>query len=71
MMSHAPAGKLILIVWKVKTFEGTVRIIVSMSATVDGGLHAPSLEKQRGAPAWKLSNVLLWMESATKGILAT
>ena len=34
--------------------------IVSVLATVDGGLHAPSLEKQAGVPTQKLSNVLLW-----------
>lgn len=33
--------------------------IVSILSTVDLGRHTPSLEKQAGVPAWKLSNVLL------------
>ena len=63
-------------------FKGVVWIIwnggckryltkVSVLATVDGGQHALGLEKQRGAPAQKLSNVQLWTGSAAKHILAT
>ena len=45
--------------------------IVSVLPTVDGGGHAPSLEKQAGVPTRKLSNVLLWTGAADKCILAT
>ena len=44
---------------------------VSALPRVDDSQHAPSLEKQRAVPAGKLSNELLWTESATKCILAT
>ena len=40
------------------------------SSTVDASLHAPSLEKQRGALALRLSNLLLWMGSARKAIFS-
>ena len=43
-------------------------LMVIVLATVDGGWHTPGLENQRGAAAWKLSNVLLWTASITKGI---
>ena len=39
--------------------------IVSVLPTVGSGRHAPSLEKQRQVPAFKLSNVLLRTGLAT------
>ncbi len=45
--------------------------IHSVLPTVDGGWRTPSLEKQIGVPARKLSNVLLWTGPAAKRILAT
>ena len=45
--------------------------IVRVLVTVDGGRHAPSLEKQAGVQTRKLSNVLLWTEAAATFILAT
>ena len=39
--------------------------------SADASRHAPSLEKQRGAPERKQSNVLMWTGLATKLNLAT
>ena len=44
---------------------------ISVLPAGDAGGLAPSLEKQRGAPAWKLSNEQLWTGSARNRILAT
>lgn len=38
---------------------------VTVLLAVDGGLDAPSLEKQTEVPARNLSNVLLWIETIT------
>ena len=46
-------------------------LIFSILATVDGGQHILSLERQRKVPAQKYSTELLWTGSATKGILVT
>ena len=48
-----------------------MRYLVSVLPAVDLGQDAPSLEKQPGVLAWKLSNALLWMRPAAKHILAT
>ena len=40
-------------------------LIVTVLPAVDGSQHAHSLEKQRTVSAQKLSNVILWTESAT------
>lgn len=45
--------------------------MVSVIHTVDGGQHAPSLEKQAGILTLKLNIVLLWMRSAAKCILTS
>ena len=45
-------------------------LIVCVLLTVDTRRHAPCMEKQRGLPAWKISNELLWIGSAAKCIAA-
>ena len=49
---------------------GCMRSIISLLPT-GSSQHTPILEKQGGAPTWKLSNELLWKGSATRGNLAT
>lgn len=46
-------------------------LIVTVLPTEDGGQCALNKGKQAGLPAWKLGNVLLWIEAAAKQILAT